>query len=68
MSRIEDRNFSEMCFAYRLAQKWIDDSFDALEDTFHDDPFFFSVGFMMFTAKRKKKKKTFRNKPYRVIF
>lgn len=51
---VKDRGqkFFGNVFCISPCPKWIDDNFDALEDAFHDDPFFFSVGFMMFTAKR----------------
>lgn len=38
--------------SYRLAQKWIDQNYNDLEDAFHEENFFFSLGFMLFTAKR----------------
>lgn len=37
---------------YRLAQKWIEQNYDDAEDAFHEENFFFSLGFMLFVAKR----------------
>lgn len=33
-------------------EKWLDDNYDGLEEKFRDGEFFFSLGLMMFTAKK----------------